>query len=204
MRVGENTIDQDDDCEVSRTGRRVCAPPPQDIRIEEMVIHPNYRKQKIANDIALIRLSRSVSLDNRAYVNTICLPESGDSKAPNEDRFLVAGWGRTETSPWSNDLMKAGINRNSIEDCREVFKDNEIPDEPIICAGGSNLIDTCRGDSGGPLFWKAYIHGGSRYVEYGITGRGFYGCGELLNGKTAPAMYTSVAYHLDWIKRTMH
>lgn len=183
---------------------RICAPTPIDITIDDRIIHPDY-KHRLANDIALLRLSSSVPMDNKEFVNTVCLPTTQDlQNAKEEDTFLIAGWGRTVNSPSSKNLLKASVSRQSIYSCRTVFRTEIIPDELIICAGGESLVDTCAGDSGGPLFWKARIHSGSRFIQYGLTGNGYYRCGQKLKGRTPPSMYTNIAAHIDWIRSSMY
>lgn len=202
--MGENTIDQEPDCEGLINGRRKCAPPAIDINIEQRIPHPQFNKPRLTNDIGLLRLSTSVSLDNRAYVNTICLPMAEDiQSAQIENRFLVAGWGRTENESRSNSLLKATVPRQSIDTCRNIFKVDRITDKHIICAGGENLVDTCKGDSGGPLFWTTKIHMGSRYIQRGLTGAGYTSCGGLFGGVTPPTVYTNVASYIDWIQSNM-
>ena len=74
IRVGEWDLDQDIDCEGS-----VCAPPPQDIEVEEVIFHENYGKPKaFQNDIAVIKLKKNVT--ENAYVSPICLPYDDDDE----------------------------------------------------------------------------------------------------------------------------
>ncbi|KAL5284298.1 CLIPB1.2 family protein [Megaselia abdita] len=205
VRMGENTIDQEPDCDGQINGRQRCAPPAIDINVEERIAHPQFNKPRLTNDIGLLRLSSSVPLGNRAFVNTICLPVPGDVQLTQiENRFLVAGWGRTETENRSNALLKATVPRQTIDTCRNVFRVNRITDDHIICAGGENLVDTCKGDSGGPLFWTAKIHSGSRYIQHGLTGAGYTACGALFGNETPPTIYTNIANYIDWIKSNMH
>ncbi|KAL5279385.1 hypothetical protein ACFFRR_003783 [Megaselia abdita] len=204
VRIGENTIDKDPDCDVSNMGVKKCAPTPLDLEIEEKIVHPEYKQKRVVYDIGLLRLKSPVTLD-RTYVNTICLPTTETlQKQDTEDRFLVAGWGKTEKTAGFKDLLKATVSRQSSYSCRTVFKTGFIPDDLLICAGGENQIDTCLGDSGGPLFWKARINSGSRYIQRGVTGKGYFGCGQLLNGRTPPTMYTNVASHIEWIRNSMY
>lgn len=186
-------------------GAKKCSPPPLDIGIDQKIMHNQYRQSRLAYDIGLLRLSSSVPMDNKAYVNTICLPTTQDlQNYKSEERFIVAGWGRTENKPLSDNLLKATVARQSIDACRTAFQLEIIPDQFIICAGGEDLVDTCAGDSGGPLFWKANIHSGSKYIQYGLTGNGYFRCGGKLRGRTPPSMYTNIAAHIDWVKSTMY
>lgn len=182
-------------------GQKKCAPPVKNIVIQQKIIHPEYIK--LENDIGLLMLRESVNLEGNSYVSTICLPTKDLQLKQVEETFLIAGWGRTEKSATSNALLKATVSRKSIDTCRNVFGQQKIVDDIIICAGGENLVDSCRGDSGGPLFWKSKIHSSSRYIQHGITGTGSYRCGESFKGVTPPTMYTNVANYIDWIQKSM-
>lgn len=202
--IGENTLGEDPDCEELPRGAKRCAPPAQNIKIESAIIHDLYQQDQQAYDIALLRLSSSVTLDNKDYVNTICLPTTEQLQAQlAQNRFLVAGWGQTESRTWPKTLMKAIIPRKPLSFCRSVFPNARIPDN-LICAGGEGLVDTCLGDSGGPFFWVAKLYSSSRYVQYGITRNGYFGCGKEFQGITPPSTYTNVAAHMDWIERSMY
>ena len=66
-----------------------------------------------------------------------------------------------------------------------------------MCAGGATNIDTCRGDSGGPLMYPAVIGDyGPRMVQFGIVSAGLGTCGKNEN---TPGLYTRVAHYLQWI-----
>jgi secreted trypsin-like serine protease len=66
----------------------------------------------------------------------------------------------------------------------------------MFCAGDmeNGGVDTCLGDSGGPVI----INDGPATLV-GITSWGVSGCGE----PGSPGVYTRVSFFLDWIKRTM-
>lgn len=100
--------------------------------------------------------------------------------------------------------MKAQIPRQKVEKCREIFQRNSFTESNIICAGGENQVDTCRGDSGGPLFWTGRVNSGARYIQHGITAAGYKGCGSLFKNETPPALYTNVAGFIDWIRSNIH
>lgn len=56
MRLGENDITKDIDCNVYND-EKDCADPPQDIRVAKFTRHPLYSSSKRRNDIALIKLA---------------------------------------------------------------------------------------------------------------------------------------------------
>lgn len=62
--------------------------------------------------------------------------------------------------------------------------------QKYICAGGEEGIDTCRGDSGGPLTWIK-----NKIELWGVTSAGNNHCGK----KGSPGLYTKVIDYLDWI-----
>lgn len=91
-----------------------------------------------------------------------------------------------------------------IEDCEKTFNISLNKDK-IICAGGESLVDSCSGDSGGPLFWTGKMrNSGARYFQFGITAAGYRYCGQLLNGVTPPAFYTNIDRYIEWIKSQIH
>lgn len=63
VRLGENMINENVDC-IGNT----CAPPVKDIDIEVKISHSEYNRFERLNDIALLRLSESVSLDNKGQL----------------------------------------------------------------------------------------------------------------------------------------
>ncbi|KAK7065836.1 Trypsin-like serine protease [Halocaridina rubra] len=60
----------------------------------------------------------------------------------------------------------------------------------MICAGGDQGEDVCRGDSGGPLYLQDIL----RQEVAGIVSAGF-GCGDV----AFPGLYTRVDSFLTWI-----
>lgn len=205
VRIGENTLGKKENCETLGNGIRRCAPPPKFVAIESAIVHHQYQQDRQSYDIGLLRLATSLELNDKPYVNTVCLPTTEQlQKQQDQERFLVAGWGQTEKRTWPKDLLKAIVPRRSIDFCRAIFPNVRIPEAFLICAGGENLVDTCLGDSGGPLFWTAKIHKGSRYIQYGITRNGYMACGQELKGRSPPSMYTNIAAHMDWIRNSMY
>lgn len=77
----------------------VCSDPVVDVAVVERIPHekyqPNSRTQE--NDIALLRLARSVQFTD--WVKPICLPVSAHLKNKDYDGkpLVVAGWGKTES-----------------------------------------------------------------------------------------------------------
>ena len=78
--------------------------------------------------------------------------------------------------------------------CREVYEDYLLT-KNMFCAGyRKGRIDSCAGDSGGPLLCPV----GDRWTIFGITSFG-EGCGK--RGKYG--IYTKVPNYVGWIRRVI-
>lgn len=64
--------------------------------------------------------------------------------------------------------------------------------DTILCTFGKGDVDTCVGDSGGPLFWLDKTIG--KWYLIGITSEGV-GCGSDL-----PSINVRITAYLKWIK----
>ena len=81
-----------------------------------------------------------------------------------------------------------------MSDCMSVYKNYYITDN-MFCAGyRGGRIDSCAGDSGGPLLCQKE----HRWTIYGITSFG-EGCGR--QGKYG--IYAKVPNYTKWIERTI-
>lgn len=68
IRLGEYDQRNNVDCERTESGRNMCAPPVQDMEIDQVIAHEEYDKSKSReNDIALIRLKKHAAL-GRKYI----------------------------------------------------------------------------------------------------------------------------------------
>jgi len=202
IRVGEWDLDQDIDCEGS-----VCAPPPVDIEVEDVIFHESYGKPKaFQNDIAVIKLSKNVT--ENLYVSPICLPYNDDDEnyqvtgrlgasAPIID---VAGWGATTITGRkpATKLQTLEVSVTDSEECKEVYKERGgVLTNTQICAGGENGKDSCVGDSGSGLMRSTpdLARSNDRWDLIGVVSFGPRLCGT----KGVPGVYSRVNSYLDWI-----
>jgi hypothetical protein len=68
VRLGEFDTEQNPDCETDfLTGKENCAPTPQDLGIERIIVHPNYtsRSNNRFDDIGLVRLDRDAQINGK-------------------------------------------------------------------------------------------------------------------------------------------
>jgi len=77
---------------------------PMDYQIDERIVHPDYQKPSLYNDIALFHLDQDVEFSS--YVRPLCL--NGDPNwQSNLSQFVIAtGWGQTENSWLTNISLK--------------------------------------------------------------------------------------------------
>ncbi|KAG5871648.1 Melanization protease 1, partial [Gonioctena quinquepunctata] len=132
------------------------------------------------------------------YIKPICLPSVTFQMKTNET-LTVAGWGRTSatgTEKFSPVLKKAKLPKVKKEDCSQHGRNLT---DGQICAGLGNGIDTCTGDSGGPLILERAQNYEFVAYQIGVISYGFAaeGCGN------APSVNTYVPHYIDWIVKNI-
>ncbi|XP_063697742.1 serine protease grass-like [Culicoides brevitarsis] len=198
VRLGEYDTSTQQDCQ-SNARDSVCAPPVQEIPIRSTLIHPDYDKNRYLNDIALVRLQYSADTSDFA-VKTICLPITQQLLRSNPQSFVVTGWGATEQGRKSDVLLKAKVSLHPHDRCQEAIsrlsKRVQITEAHLCAVGVGNNVDTCSGDSGGPIQVAANFNNDVRIVQYGIISFGPNSCG---NSGTYPGVYTNLRHFLTWV-----
>ncbi|KAG7230084.1 hypothetical protein INR49_009804 [Caranx melampygus] len=169
----------------------------QTIKVEEAIVHENYRETPAAvyNDIALLRLEGTdgVCANETQFVKAACLP---DAPLPDGKECTISGWGATEDSNLgSTHLLEANVLLINQEKCAESGIYGNVLDKSMFCAGYlQGGVDSCQGDSGGPLTCKE----NHTSVIYGLVSWGDQ-CGK----KNKPGVYARVTDFVDWIKSKM-
>ncbi|KAM7359483.1 transmembrane protease serine 9-like [Cochliomyia hominivorax] len=195
VRLGEHRISTEKDC-TNWARKNVCAPPVEDVDIEDILLHEQYQKN-LYHDIALLRLNRSVEIQR--HIKPICLPIFDHLRSTVYSNYIISGWGATENRSFSDVLMVAIVASVERSQCQIELKKHYLR-LPLtvgqICAGGgSNNVDTCRGDSGGPLGYKDNYDGNPRFIQFGVVSVGLDNCGY----ESPPTTYTNISHYLQWI-----
>lgn len=149
--------------------------------------HEKYNATLIHNDVALIRLSKSVKFTSK--ISPIKLAASD----PAAGTFTIAsGWGKLHQNDPDTSIprMLQGVQLKTISrrSCRAAYGNSKIQNTNI-CAY-TERKDTCRGDSGGPLTANKILVG---VVSWGA------GCAQ----RGSPGVYASVAGYKSWIDRNI-
>eukprot|EP00099_Drosophila_melanogaster_P015520 NP_524362.2 easter, isoform A [Drosophila melanogaster] len=202
VRLGEWDTNTNPDCEVDVRGMKDCAPPHLDVPVERTIPHPDYipASKNQVNDIALLRLAQQVEYTD--FVRPICLPLDVNLRSATFDGITmdVAGWGKTEQLSASNLKLKAAVEGFRMDECQNVYSSQDILlEDTQMCAGGKEGVDSCRGDSGGPLIGLDTNKVNTYYFLAGVVSFGPTPCG--LAGW--PGVYTLVGKYVDWIQNTI-
>ncbi|CAG9800167.1 unnamed protein product [Chironomus riparius] len=183
VRLGRTSLDLNDEYDESDH---------QDIKIEAIRIHPKYCVKYKHNDIAIIKLRKPFKPSDS--IETICLSTS-DANAPKD--FTVTGFGITslEYTKRSDWLLKGTITEYPHDKCKYEYgkKGIKVIDSQL-CALSDKGVDSCHGDSGGPVSYQK----NNKHYLFGITSFGS-GCGSSV----FPSIYTKVNRYLDWIEEEM-
>merc|ERR1712106_988961 len=228
VRLGEWEVGRDPDC---IRGGGTCLDKVQDFRItfDQVRVHEDFGRSStgnIVNDIALVRLDRPAVLNKGVQI--VCLPLDHDAAAdelnlPNLEDGLtgkyphVVGWGYTEydssvsgkeQGDFSTDNVAStvqqmlGVPVLSAEECDELWGGYLAVEETQICAGGQRGKDSCKGDSGGPLYLARVTSSGLPLLDglEPVYLLGLVSFGSRVCGEGRPGVYTRLSSFMPWIK----
>ncbi len=165
--------------------------PEEETVVTNIILHPGYMQSVVTapNDIALLELATLLPF-NRLSLFT------GDADALSGMDASIVGWGALDfTNPRrpvfplaQRDAIVPIVDRAT---CNQPQSYNGIIAEGQICAGfAQGGVDSCVGDSGGPLI----VEIGGRFVQAGVVSFG--------NGCALPdfyGVYTNVSFYIDWL-----
>jgi secreted trypsin-like serine protease len=161
------------------------------MRIQRIVIHPNYNIDNGANDLALLMLE--------APLEGATMPVYADNPPPGTAATVV-GWGaRTAKAPdgypgnYPTQMQQVTLPIVPNEVCNLPSSYGGKIQSSMLCAGyPQGGRDACVGDSGGPLM----VQQNGVYRQVGIVSQG-EGC--AMPGKYG--IYTRVASYAPWIQQ---
>ncbi|OXB70239.1 UNVERIFIED_CONTAM: hypothetical protein H355_013937 [Colinus virginianus] len=157
--------------------------------VEESIPHPLYDPRTVDNDIRLLRLNHSATLN--AFVKRIRLPRPRIDLKPGT-LCSVVGWGDISNyGERPTQLMEANTTIVKRSLCRTLWKGRVSGN--MLCGASRNttLQGVCAGDSGGPLVFKGKVYG---VVSFS---------GERCGDRRYPDIYTKISNYIDWVHHTV-
>ncbi|XP_040548663.2 serine protease 57 isoform X1 [Gallus gallus] len=153
--------------------------------VEESIAHPLYNPRTVDNDIRMLRLNHTATLN--AFVKRIRLPRPRIDLKPGT-LCSVVGWG--DISNYGErpiQLMEANTTIVKRSLCRTLWKGRVSGN--MLCGASRNatLQGVCAGDSGGPLVFKGKVYG---VVSFS---------GERCGDRRYPDIYTRISNYIDWV-----
>ena len=173
--------------------------------VEDLEIHPDYDRNSLANDIALLRVTDPVNSIAEADLvrASIRLPDDIDALWLYKPyaALTVHGWGRTsEGGDLSTYLQKLQIPHVDRSTCTAAYGLlGATIAASMICSGFSNGgFDSCQGDSGGPLSFvpaAGVPNPSNDPILAGVVSWG-YGCAR----QNLYGVYTNVLHMRPWLE----
>ncbi|XP_053678187.1 uncharacterized protein LOC128728581 [Anopheles nili] len=185
-RMGDLNIYSDEDDEF-----------PQQIRIVKIIRHPEHHFSSLYYDVALLQLEKNITVHET--VAPACLWLEDEVRFP---RLFSAGWGITGFGEDKTKiLLKVDLAPVNKSECSRFYTSAERGlrnglHEHHLCAGDDRM-DTCPGDSGGPLHVKLLHNAKMTPFLVGVTSFG-KPC-----GLASPGVYVRVSRFVDWIIETL-
>ncbi|CAF3384348.1 unnamed protein product [Rotaria sp. Silwood2] len=166
--------------------------------------HESYNANSLSNDVAVIRLSIPVQVDNHR-IGLACLPDDKSEACGVGHPVVASGWGSTTGNPnrtsasRPTELQQVALQCVDAKstDCKKLTHIlSIIQDKSKMCAYGE-WKSVCFGDSGGPLVREKRLSDGTRYVEQVGIMSGTIDCSFT---KPHPDLYADVRYLMPWIR----
>uniref|UniRef100_A0A182K934 Peptidase S1 domain-containing protein n=1 Tax=Anopheles christyi TaxID=43041 RepID=A0A182K934_9DIPT len=172
--------------------------PVQEFTVARYFVHPSFNSANLRNNIAVLRLSGTVSLGTTPTIATACLPVTSFVGS----RCWVSGWGKNDfvSGAFQSIPKEVDVPIVSSANCQTALRTTRLGGNFVldatsfICAGGELGKDACTGDGGSPLVCTL----NNRWFVVGLVAWGI-GCGA--NG--IPGVYVNVASYIPWITTTI-
>jgi len=167
--------------------------------VDKVIVHEQYTRKPLVNDIALLKLKDPVDFDNYPNIRPICLPSNSRENYAGS-RAIVAGWGVTgENERHSDVLLEANVTVISDTDCGRIYGDRHAS---VICAKTTGAVEddslqgTCGGDSGGPLITRR--QGQTSYTLIGVAS--WVWAPNNCMREDYPGGFAEITHFLAWVK----
>jgi secreted trypsin-like serine protease len=167
--------------------------------VRSFTTNGRYEKDRysLINDIAIIEIDEEFDFEtDYEYIDWIEVDQKNYRLQTSIHRNQkISGWGRIDENPNSNnDLLEASIPIKSNSYCSNRGVQNYM--KYHLCGTDNNGIDSCKGDSGGPMFYENPNYP-NKYIQTGIVSYGPSGtCGKNSN---VVGIYTRLYNYIAWL-----
>ncbi|XP_063709016.1 uncharacterized protein LOC134837564 [Culicoides brevitarsis] len=161
--------------------------------VQEIIKHENFNPQTDENDIALVKTKTEIKFN--IAVGPACLPYVfPEDHFDNNFVLEAAGWGTTSfMGQVSSVLRTVDLNTMNYETCNEIWQNIKTLTPRNVTAKQLCTFtegqDTCKGDSGGNLYYRNNKLYTILIVSFGK------GC-----ANQNPAVNTKISAYLSWIE----
>ncbi|XP_040164367.1 uncharacterized protein LOC120900872 [Anopheles arabiensis] len=183
VRLGDINLDDDSDDKYA-----------QQLKIVEIIRHPEHRFSSRYHDLALLRLERNVTLHDTVAPG--CLWNDEEIPFPSME---ATGWGSTGFGQAKTPiLLKVSLSLVPKSTCDQQYRKGDRGlrqglQDYQLCAGDIKM-DTCPGDSGGPLQMKLLANAKMTPFIIAVTSFG------SVCGQSTPGVYMKVSPYIPWIR----
>ncbi|KAH9490161.1 hypothetical protein Btru_051229 [Bulinus truncatus] len=168
--------------------------------VNGVAVNPNFNYDDKTNDIAVLTLTTPIDL-TKICATPVCLDPT--YQVTSGQKCQIAGWGLLNENSYtpSDILQSASITAYKGADCAAAFPNApagylNAPNSQLCAGEPAGGVDTCMGDSGGPLFCLDDVT--SKWNLVGVTS---YGEGCARPG--IPGVYSDVSYFYNWIQEQL-
>ena len=165
--------------------------------LKNIILHPSFDNSNNEHDISILQMENCVDIS--LFPPMKVATKQFMSRLVEGQSLVVSGFGRVQpvnTGEQVERLQRAQLPYVTQQTCSEYYPGKVTED--MVCAGflETGGVDACQGDSGGPLFFQ-----GSRGSDRNQTLVGAVSWGSGCAQANKPGVYSSVAYHYNWIRR---
>ncbi|CAL4106038.1 unnamed protein product, partial [Meganyctiphanes norvegica] len=151
-----------------------------DFQVSQLYEHEGYYKGNLNNDITILRLNIQVDFSSNPHISPVCLPVT--SSDFSNQLCTVTGWGKDDFSregQFQRILQEVSVPVVGKQGCQKALRQTRLGktfvlEESMMCAGGEEYKDACKGDGGSPLVCPS---SDGSYQLAGLVSWGI-GCGE--------------------------
>lgn len=153
------------------------SPQPYVRKVERSFVSKFYSPYTLDMDVAILKLMEPIIPDSTVQIVNLCT----HSPKP-EELVSIVGWGVTSegSSDPSEQIRTANIPVLSRQSCIKAYRGQAQITGSMFCATVPGTIDSCSGDSGGPVIYQGRVCG---IVSWG------FGCAR----EKYPGVYTNIA-----------